>query len=231
MTEEPKHDFVIVGSGAGGGPLAANLALAGFKVLLIEAGDDKVDDNYSVPAFHPLSTEDPLLSWEFFVKHYDNNPERDPKYHHDDPHLPGVTGIFYPRATGLGGCTTHHAMITVCPHDGDWDAIAAMVGDPGWNAANMRKYFERVVRAEYRDRNGLLKVAQSSRDPGGSLFFVEGGRRGGRAHVQGGMAGGDAGRSRAAHAGRPAARDRQGRRQDRLGGRLATDAGLQPQLP
>ena len=38
--EDQPHDFVIVGSGAGGGPLAANLALAGHTVLLIEAGED-----------------------------------------------------------------------------------------------------------------------------------------------------------------------------------------------
>jgi choline dehydrogenase-like flavoprotein len=32
-------DYVIVGSGAGGGPLATNLAKAGYDVVLIEAGD------------------------------------------------------------------------------------------------------------------------------------------------------------------------------------------------
>ena len=33
-------DYIIIGSGAGGGPLAANLARAGFKVMLLEAGGD-----------------------------------------------------------------------------------------------------------------------------------------------------------------------------------------------
>ncbi len=40
MVNQPEfqYDYVIVGSGAGGGPLAGNLAKAGYKVLLLEAG-------------------------------------------------------------------------------------------------------------------------------------------------------------------------------------------------
>lgn len=160
-----EYDFIIVGSGAGGGPLAANLALEGFSVLVIEAGGDKINDNYSVPAFHALSTEDPEFSWEFYVKHYsdDNNPERDPKYHQTGEY-PGAPGIFYPRASAVGGCTTHHAMITVYPAESDWDNIAAIVGDDSWNAKHMRKYFDRLEHAQYRDGSVFLKLLRSPGD-------------------------------------------------------------------
>ncbi len=155
------YDFVIVGSGAGGGPLAANLALEGFSVVVIEAGGDEINDNYTVPAFHARATEDPTYSWEFFVKHYsdDNDPQRDPKFHRQGSY-PGAPGIFYPRACGLGGCTTHHAMITVYPHESDWDNIARIVKDESWSAASMRKYFDRIERAQYRDASVLLKLLE-----------------------------------------------------------------------
>ena len=44
-----QFDYIIVGSGAGGGPLAARLALTGKKVLVIEAGSDPATVAYSDP--------------------------------------------------------------------------------------------------------------------------------------------------------------------------------------
>ena len=44
-----QFDYIVVGSGAGGGPLAARLARAGFKVLLLEAGGDPCADDKLAP--------------------------------------------------------------------------------------------------------------------------------------------------------------------------------------
>jgi len=138
-------DFIVVGSGAGGGPLAANLALAGFRVLLLEAGGDEEPYDYQVPAFHARASENEHFAWNFFVRHYadDAQQRRDKKFR------PAQGGVLYPRCATLGGCTAHNAMIVIYPHNSDWDQIAAATGDPSWSSANMRRYFERVERCEY----------------------------------------------------------------------------------
>jgi len=140
-----EYEYIVVGSGAGGGPLAANLARKGFKVLLLEAGGDDEDYNYQVPVFHPLSTEDPTLRWDFFVRHYDEDAKSriDPKFEE------AQKGIYYPRAGTLGGCTAHNAMIMVYPHNSDWEYIAKLTGDDSWNPENMRRYYQRLERCQY----------------------------------------------------------------------------------
>ncbi len=137
-------DFVVVGSGAGGAPLAANLAEAGFTVLVLEAGHDPLLDHgpvtrahSEVPAFHGQASIDRNLSWDFHVKHYDtslNVPA-------DSKHVAGK-GVLYPRASAVGGCTSHHAMITMLPHNSDWDRIREITGDASWSSDHMRSYYE-----------------------------------------------------------------------------------------
>ena len=142
-------DYVIVGSGAGGGTLAARLAEAGMRVVVLEAGGDPRDgpglpEDYDVPAFHPLASENPALRWDVFVRHYadEDRQRRDDKLRPD--------GILYPRAGALGGCTVHNAMILMAPHDADWDDIADLTGDSSWRAAAMWRYFQKLESCDYR---------------------------------------------------------------------------------
>ncbi|HEU4365184.1 MAG TPA: GMC oxidoreductase, partial [Candidatus Krumholzibacteria bacterium] len=199
--ETTPFDYVVVGSGAGGGPLAARLALEGRRVLVIEAGVDPatgeaLDDPgaaptdpdamrevYAVPGYHGPSTEDERMSWEFSVRHYadDARQREDEKYcKAKDPSASsgaGKGGIFYPRASALGGCTAHHAMVMVRPNDEDWERIAQATGDESWRAQRMHGYFAKLEEClyykVYRGFLGWIRWVftlidpRSQRDPGG----------------------------------------------------------------
>lgn len=139
------YDFIVVGSGAGGGPVASNLARAGYSVLVLEAGEDHCGFNYRIPCFHPFASEDPAMSWDFFVRHYDSQAmqQKDSKY------VAAHNGILYPRAGTLGGCTAHNAMITVYPQNSDWEHLQQLTGDASWSADKMHSYFERLEQCDY----------------------------------------------------------------------------------
>lgn len=150
--EAAQWDYVIVGSGAAGGTLAARLAESGMRVCVLEAGGDplassaaRLPEDYDVPGFHAFACENPAMSWNFQVRHYADEARqaRDPKYR------PGV-GVLYPRAAALGGCSAHNAMIFVQPHASDWDHIAHLTGDPSWRAKRMRVFAQRVEACRHR---------------------------------------------------------------------------------
>lgn len=145
-----EFDYIVVGSGAGGGPVAANLAKAGYRVLLLEAGGNRGGRNYSVPGFDALSTEDKDMAWHFYVKHYQDvqRQKLNPKYVENK-------GILYPRAGTLGGCTAHNDMIILYPDSNDWDQIAKLTQDSSWQGVGMRRYFERVENCQYVKKNPL----------------------------------------------------------------------------
>ncbi|HEY3913703.1 MAG TPA: GMC family oxidoreductase N-terminal domain-containing protein, partial [Verrucomicrobiae bacterium] len=158
-------DYIVVGSGPGGSPLACRLAEAGLNVLVLEAGVDSGSTElpgnvspanarnlenerieYYCPGLHASSTEPelyqstdpnspnnpPLTSWAYDAAHYSRGPR-----------------VYYPRASALGGCSAHHAMISVYGYDSDWQKIADLTGDETWLPGQMRMIYEQIERVIY----------------------------------------------------------------------------------
>lgn len=157
------YEYIVVGSGPGGAPLAARLALAGHSVLLLDAGEDHgTDPVVQVPALHPYSSEYSEHSWSYFVDHYADEEEakRDTKMTYLTPegdYYVGTNppensvrqGILYPRTGALGGCSMHNALVVMKPTARDWNQLAETTGDKSWEAKNMQKYFERLEANRY----------------------------------------------------------------------------------
>lgn len=143
--------------------MAARLAMAGYKVLLIDAGDDQGNaTQQQVPALQLQSTEYEPQRWDYFVNHYSNltrqkedtkmsykTPSGDIYVGLDPPAGSEPLGILYPRAGTLGGCAAHNAMITIYPVESDWDNMVQITGNDSWAPDNMRSYFERMERCRY----------------------------------------------------------------------------------
>ncbi|KAI8246543.1 Oxygen-dependent choline dehydrogenase [Colletotrichum sp. SAR 10_96] len=157
------YDYVVVGSGPGGAPLAARLALAGFSVLLMDAGEDRGEDAaVQVPALHVLASQHEPIQWDFFVNHYEDpvQAQKDTKFSWrktdgeiyvgtNPPAGSEPLGILYPRVGSLGGCAQHNALVTILPQDSDWNNIATITGDDTWEADKMREYYKKLEKCHY----------------------------------------------------------------------------------
>jgi len=161
--EATEYDYIVVGSGPGGGPLAADLARAGFSTLLIEAGGDEAENpTYSELQWFNEAANDELTRWDFWVKHSED-PERELKFEHytwdtgdgtfyvgtNPPEGAKPLGIQYPRAAVLGGCAMHNAGVCSFPQDEDWNIIVNKTGDTSWEANKMRKYWKEIENNDY----------------------------------------------------------------------------------
>ncbi|KAJ8116073.1 hypothetical protein OPT61_g2425 [Boeremia exigua] len=163
VTDSNEYDFVIVGSGPGGGSLAANLATSGYSVFLIEAGGDSSHEIFQeIPSLNAVAAENPPHSWSFFVEHYANETQarRDPKYAYlrsngsyyvglEPPEDAEPSGILYPRGATLGGSSQVNAMNFAWAPDNEWDYIADLTGDETWRHEKMREHLIELENCTY----------------------------------------------------------------------------------
>ncbi|EUC39559.1 GMC oxidoreductase [Bipolaris oryzae ATCC 44560] len=162
-TDSVEYDYVIIGSGPGGGSLAANLATSGYSVFLIEAGGDGTNAYVEeIPSLNSVAAEAAPHSWSFFVEHFANETQarRDPKYAYrrsngsyysglEPPPDSTPMGILYPRGATLGGSSQVNAMNFAWAPDNEWDYIANLTGDETWGHEYMRKHLIKLENCTY----------------------------------------------------------------------------------
>jgi choline dehydrogenase len=160
-TETNVYDYIVVGSGPGGGTIATNLARAGYSVLIVEAGDDQ-SHAISTQILNLFSFGTPT-SWDFFVRHTDDI-ERTKRYNlltwrlKNGQYFVGRTppeadaemlGVYYPRGSTLGGSAIVNAAVSILGSDSDWDIFSEGTGNGLWNGQDMRKILERIEHNNY----------------------------------------------------------------------------------
>ncbi|MFZ1995724.1 MAG: GMC family oxidoreductase [Solirubrobacteraceae bacterium] len=140
MNGNERFDVVVVGSGAGGGLVAGEVADAGASVLLLETG--------------PHRTAADFTRWEAHANH-------DIWFAPTlvEPRAEGKPPLVVIRGRCVGGTSTVNTKVALRPSAGDyrkWHAAAGLVGDRGepFGAEDLAPHFERVeARLGVRERS------------------------------------------------------------------------------
>ncbi len=135
-----RYDAIVVGSGAGGGVVAGELADAGRSVLVFEAG--------------PYRTAADYMRWEARATHELWWPIA-----FAEPPRPDEPPLLMFRGRCVGGTTAINTKVALRPHDYDytkWHNVAGLLNEAGrpFGEADLLPYLERVEqRLGVRERN------------------------------------------------------------------------------
>ncbi|MEM8633018.1 MAG: choline dehydrogenase [Pseudomonadota bacterium] len=125
------YDYIIVGSGSGGGFAALRLSEnPDTRVLILEAGLSDAHWTTRIPAGARYTFEGGPRNWAF-----ETEPE---------PHLNGRR-LFQPRGKVVGGSSSLNGMVWVRGHRMDYDDWAAG-GATGWGYDDVLPYFRSIER-------------------------------------------------------------------------------------
>lgn len=153
MTEH--YDYIVVGSGPGGAPVANRLSADGTAtVAVVETGGANNGASITVPL---------LLALNLPLRNRHN-------YGYRSVAQTGLNGriAYQPRGRGLGGSSAINAMLYMRGHRGDYDEWRDL-GCPGWGYADVLPYFKKsehntAVQSSFHGVGGEMNVERLRSD-------------------------------------------------------------------
>jgi choline dehydrogenase len=148
--ETGTFDYIVVGAGSAGAPLAARLSESGkHKVLLLEAGPADTNIWTRIPAGVVKVLEQGKVTRSYFTQ--------------PDPQM-NNRKIYWPRGWVVGGSSTVNGMIWVHGTPKEYD-LWAQDGCPGWSYADLLPWFKKIESyvkgdTQYRGHNGPVTVTE-----------------------------------------------------------------------
>lgn len=131
---DDKFDFIVVGSGPGGGVVASRLAQAGFDTVVLEAGPDYSGPDVQVPLLWPASTINTQIEWAMQANVTGDEEQKN---------------VLYPRSSNVGGCALHNAMQAVYPYPETFTELSSLTGEEEFAEDKMRARFIKIEKNEY----------------------------------------------------------------------------------
>lgn len=149
MSAQSKHDYVVVGGGTAGSYLAGQLAEAGARVLVLEAGGSDRNPLIRMPAGYVK-----LLSVARYMWFYESVKQG---------HLNGRNPVI-PAGRVVGGGSSVNAMVYIRGQSHDYDEWVAATGDDSWSFANLLPIFKEIegndtFNDELHGASGPMKVS------------------------------------------------------------------------
>lgn len=143
-------DIIVIGGGSAGCAVAGRIAAdSDLKVLLVEAGKDRLNFNTKVPAGVAKLVMNPEYDWMYPVEP-DSSTNGQPS--------------FWPAGKWLGGGSSINGMMYIRGHAADYDRWESL-GAEGWGYADCLPYFRRMETnprpGPFHGKTGPLHVSES----------------------------------------------------------------------
>ena len=157
------YDYIIVGAGSAGCPLAAALSEdSRVNVLLLEAGPHANRFWVNTPAGMAKLYFNKTLNWN---------------YHTEPMSMLRNRTMYWPRGKMLGGSSALNGMVFIRGHRADFDSWKAL-GNPGWGYEDVLPHFRKMEhferrQDEYRGQGGPLWISDPVVKERSSFDFID----------------------------------------------------------